>query len=780
MPINRRSFSLGGAASLVLASAFPRASQAGIRPLSRIRSASLNLSDGWSVRREGGLTADSVSLPDCPVALSWQGWQVESWQHRWTYRKTFKIPEHFHGKSLLLFCERAMAKTDVTFNGHVFPSHEGGFLPFEFNVTEWQRAGENELVIEVDSRWIDVPPSGSPKGPSAVDYYLPGGIPGIIQLQAVSTIAVRNLAVSHVDVLDPHRKLNIVCDLDADGPHEVEVVATLLDAERPISRHASKVATRRGSVPVSIVLEDLADIALWDVESPRLYNLRVEVLLDKKAVDTRILRVGFREARFQLDGFYLNGHKLRLFGLNRHELFPYVGFAASRRAMRFDAHFLRRVLNCNIVRCSHYPQSTAFLDACDELGLLVWEEIPGWQYVGGQSWQDIAVQNTEDMIRRDRHHPSIVIWGTRINESANNPLLYERTRQVAKRLDPDRPTSGSMTPSSRKDWHEHWREDVFAFDDYHAEPDGSVGIDPALDAVPYMIAEAVGQYAYGTAKNFLRRYRRVGKPEEQRAQALLHAQAHNKAANDPRNAGVIAWCAFDYASPMNAYNGVKCPGVVDTFRIPKLGAAFYRSQVNPSVKPVIEPGFYWDATSQGGNDRPVVFSNCDQLKVFLDEHPIGSFHPDRTNYANLAYPPFLLDLSWAKAGSSTLRIVGFVNGKAVATLAMAGARAEDRLWIQADDATITADGSDSTRVSFGVSDKFGNTRPLAHGSITVRLTGAASLVGDSSFDLTETGAVGAVWVRSIPGRAGASVVRIRHPDYGEKSIQIRIVAETTS
>ena len=122
-----------------------------------------------------------------------------------------------------------------------------------------------------------------------------------------------------------------------------------------------------------------------------------------------------------------------------------------------------------MVRCSHYPQTEAFLDACDELGLMVWEEIPGWQYIGDDAWKELAVRDTSDMVRRDRNHPSIIIWGVRVNESPNNPALYSRTKQVAKSLDDSRPTSGSMVYHSKKDW----LQDVFAFDDYHAAPDGA-------------------------------------------------------------------------------------------------------------------------------------------------------------------------------------------------------------------------------------------------------------------------------------------------------------------
>lgn len=207
-------------------------------------------------------------------------------------------------------------------------------------------------------------------------------------------------------------------------------------------------------------------------------------------------RIGFRVARFEVDGFFLNGRRLQLFGLNRHELYPYVGGAMPQRVLRHES-------NCNIMRCSHYPQSEAFLDAGDELGLMVWEEIPGWQYVGDAAWKELAIRDAGDMVRRDRNHLAIVIWGVRVNESQNDPALYARTKQVANSLDDSRPTSGSMTPSSTNNWQQEWHQDVFAFDDYHSAPDGSVGIRNPLPGVPYMLAEAVGSSTTVKARDLM-------------------------------------------------------------------------------------------------------------------------------------------------------------------------------------------------------------------------------------------------------------------------------------
>ena len=174
-------------------------------------------------------------------------------------------------------------------------------------------------------------------------------------------------------------------------------------------------------------------------------------------------QIGFREASFQPDGFYLNGERLQLFGLNRHQLYPYAGMAMPARVQRQDAVILKNELNCNMVRCSHYPQSRHFLDACDELGLLVWEEAPGWHNVNASLvWQNMVVQNVRDMVTRDRSRPSVVIWGTRLNETPDVPGLWAATRQAAAELDSSRPSSGAVT------YHHPigWDEDVFAINDY--------------------------------------------------------------------------------------------------------------------------------------------------------------------------------------------------------------------------------------------------------------------------------------------------------------------------
>ena len=731
------------------------------------------LSDAWSVYEGGNLMESNVMLPHVPVSLSWHHWDPLSWQKVWTYRRQLSLRTLDPRQRLFLHVERAMVNATVRMNGKEVGSHEGGFLPFDCEITDAVLIGENRLEIEVDARWLNVPPAGSPKGPAAVDYYLPGGINGVVELRSIPRTAVVDLWARSHDVLKERSSLDVFADIETDASQQALLTMRLFLGSKLVEQSNVPTMLAPGRNTVKAHLSSLRGIRLWSTDHPHLYNLIVEVTTEPRLVHRASKRIGFREARFELDGFYLNGKKTRLFGLNRHELFPYVGFAASSRSMRHDAAYLRNELNCNVVRCSHYPQSTSFLDACDELGLMVWEEVPGWQYLGDEAWKRTVLHNTEEMIRRDRHHPSIIVWGTRINESANDPQLYNKTRDVAQHLDPTRQTSGSMTSSSRADWKEHWHEDVFAFDDYHAAADGTVGVDPVLPDVPYMLAEAVGQYSYGSANNFLRRYRRADIPEEQNSQALLHAQAHDRAAQDERNAGVIAWCGFDYASPINSYDGVKCPGVVDTFREPKLGASFYRSQITPEKRVVLEPSFYWDEKLHASEGPGAIFSNCEELHIFLNGKPHATLRPDRKSYPRLSYPPFFAELPWNAVEQTILRVDGYIDGRKLISRFFNGSHPRDRLWMAVDDASIAADGTDSTRISFGVADSFGNPRPASDGILCVEHAGAGRLLGEISFTMSE-GAAGAVWLRSDRGQTGRANITIVHTSLGRRSSAVQI------
>lgn len=731
-----------------------------------------------------------VTLPHCVAKLSWQGWHPAQWQDVWIYRQHFSLPKEFRNRRVFLDFDGVMNTATPTINGQTLPTHAGGYLPFQYEITDKLKHDDNVLAVAIDSRWNSVPPEGSPKGSPAVDYLEPGGIVRSVALRAVPQIFISDVFAKPVDVLGPNRRVEVTCTIDAAmaAPKPVQLWVFLMDGERRIVGEKRMLPLDQpGISEVSVTLTGLGDIKLWDVDNPKLYQVLAMLLpqsSDSEQEHSYRTRIGFRETRFDVDGFFLNGKRFRLFGLDRHEIYPYVGFAMPSRVMRRDAEILRREFNCNAVRCSHYPQTEAFLDACDELGIMVWQETPGWQFLGDAAWKDLVVRDVQNMVRRDRNHPSIIIWGVRVNESRNDAELYQRTTAAAKALDDSRPASGSMTPDSRKNWRKEWHEDVFAFDDYHVAPDGTVGIDAPLEGVPYMLAEAVGQFSYGVTKGFNNKYRRAGELLMQVQQALFHAQAHDRAAAFPRLAGVIAWCAFDYGSQMNAYNEVKCPGVADVFRIPKLGATFYQSQVSPAVRPVIQPNFYWDFgghSPHGPGKNASIFSNCEKLEIFVGGKQVASIQPDRTNFPRLEYPPFFCDLEIAENVVKTkpeLRIDGYVGDKLVLSRTFSSDAGKDQLFLAADDSEIVGDGTDATRLVFKVVDKYGSERAYAGGEIIFSLTGPGLIVGDNPFTLLDsTGGVGAVWIKTLENAVGQIIVKATHSALGEKSVAINVTAQ---
>jgi beta-galactosidase len=721
-----------------------------------------------------------VTLPHCVTPLSWQNWDPSTWQHVWLYRRHFKIPDEPAPHRIFLSFDRVMAAATLTLNGQALDPHQGGYLPFQREITAIVKQN-NLLAVEVDSRFLSIPPAGNPKGPTSVDYLLPGGITGSVHLRVLPQVFISDVFAKPIDVLGPNRQLEITCTIDAGArlPGNLRLSATLSSGTAKIAETSSNLVEQPGQSEHTLTLNRLGNVALWDVVAPHLYDLQLTLLHNDQPIHNYRTRVGFREARFDVDGFFLNGRRLQLFGLNRHELYPYVGYAMPGRVQRRDAEILRHDFNCNIVRCSHYPQSPAFLDACDELGLMVWEETPGWGYIGDEHWEDMVVENVRDMVRRDRNRPSIVIWGVRVNESRNDQPLYRRTTALAKSLDGTRPTSGSMT--NFRNWQQEWHQDVFAMDDYHSAPDGTVGIYPPLPGVPYMLSETVGQYSYG-AKGFNNKYRRAGDLALQTQQALLHAQAHDRAAAYPRCAGVIAWCAFDYASLMNDYAGVKCPGVADTFRIPKLGASFYRSQVDPRDKPVIEPNFHWDfgaASPNGPGSHASIFSNCDRLELQINGRPHAIVHPDRTAFPHLKYPPSFADLELDGSTHPELRIDGYLGDRLVLSRPFSSDPSADRLSLKLDDAELTGDGSDATRLSFAVTDKFGAPRPFVQGQIHFRIEDPGVIVGDNPFQLEDSGGAGAVWIKAAPGATGHLAIEVTHTSLGSHKLSIQLRPAST-
>jgi beta-galactosidase len=712
------------------------------------------------------------------VPLSWSDWDPASWQDVWIYRRHLDGAAIRGGRAFADF-GGVMTSATVYLNGICLGRHDGGYLPWSAELTRDLVPGDNVLAVVVDARWQDVPPDGSPKGPVSVDYLQPGGIYREVRLRVVPGVFLAGVFACPADVLTGDRRVEVEASIDAavvpGGP--VRVTAELLDGTRVLGRAATTVSITVPGVTVApLAITGIGPVTLWSPDTPRLYTVRTSLTAPggpgPASTHAREVRTGFREAEFRPGGFYLNGQRLQLLGLNRHQLFPYLGMAAPARLQRRDAEILRRDLNCNMVRCSHYPQSPHFLDACDELGLLVWAEIPGWQYVGGPGFRDIVRRNVADLVIRDRNHPSVIIWGTRLNESANETELYAQTRRIAGELDGSRPASGAMNRHDLQDW----AQDVYAYDDYHHTSDGHATLLPPLPGVPYLIAEAVGALSGPPL------YRWTDPAPVLAAQGRLHAEVHDLARADDRYAGLLAWCAFDYASLNGGeriWRNLKTPGVADFFRVLKPGAAIYRAQADPAAAgPVIVPMFCWDFGPGSPPDGPgpgaMVATNCERLEFYVAGQHVATGRPDTGRFPRLPWPPVTADLTADGAGRPELRIDGYLGDELAASAQMSADPARDRLELVIEDAWISADGSDMTRLTFRAVDAYGHHRPGIAGDVALQVTGPAVLVGDQRFPFGDCGGVGGAFLRSRPGQAGAVTVAARHATLGQAAAGLTV------
>ena len=696
-----------------------------------------------------------VTVPHTNLREPWHSFDEKSYEFVSIYRRRFRLPAPARGQRVFVDFEGVMTASTVWINGVRLGEYKGGFTPFSFELTphvDFDR--ENVLAVEVDSsERADIPPFGY-----EVDYLTFGGIYREVSLRIVSPTHLENIFAQPKDVLSGKPTVDVECFLisankSLEGGLSLE--AALFDGDKLLAKATQDLPAGedQGNVPRTLRLNNLGSIQLWDLRSPKLYRIEVRLLRGEKLLDHDSRRIGFREARFTPQGFSLNGTVVKLRGLDRHQTFPWVGQAMPARVQRQDALVLRKNLHCNIVRTSHYPQSRHFLDACDEIGLLVLEEIPGWQHIGDLPWQDIAVDNVSRMIRRDWNHPSIILWGVRINESRDNHDFYTRTNALAHQLDTTRQTGGI-----RYFQESEFLEDVFTMNDF--------GFPLKAPNHPlYLNTEFVG-HTYPTKS--------IDNIERLREHTVRHARVHDQLASDPQYAGGSGWCAFDYNTHANFGSGDRIcyHGVTDIFREPKPAAGFYRSQCDPDEEIVLAPAFHWARGDENvGFTNALVSSNCDHLKFYVAGKLAGEADPDRKQFPHLKYAPFTADIGNRISPWGDLRIDGFIQGKQVISRSFSGKGLDQKFALLPDDTTLIANGADATRVVLRVTDEFDAIRPFAADAIRFELTGPAELIGDNPFALI--GGTGAIWIRAgeKPGKVRLAA---HHPYLGAQHIDLEI------
>ena len=771
-----------------------------------------------------------VRLPHTCRELPLHYCNEEDYQMVSGYGRKLEIPEEWKGSVLLLTFEGAAHQATVFVNGTEAATHNCGYTAFTVDISDLVKHGEsNQIAVRLDSREsLDIPPFGF-----VIDYMTYGGIYRDVYLDVKPQVYIEDVFIRTEKKSEGTRVLFSEIELGGVLPDNAQGMKLRQSIRRHVTGADAEEFTLLGEASVFAIVTkyELDDVLDWSPEEPHLYDVKTELLAPAGSptdvLDEIVTTMGFRTAEFRKDGFYLNGEKLKLRGLNRHQSYPYVGYAMPDAMQKRDADILKHELGCNAVRTSHYPQSQAFIDRCDEVGLLVFTELPGWQHIGGEAWKEQAVTNVKDMILQYRNHPSIILWGVRINESVDDDAFYEKTNAVAHELDPTRQTGGVRCYKKGS-----FQEDVFTYNDF-SHRGGNPGCEKKANVTSdknraYLISEYNG-HMYPT--------KAFDNEEHRLSHALRHANVLEDAAAQEDIAGTFGWCMFDYNTHKDFGSGDRIcyHGVMDMFHNPKLAAAVYASQQDET--PVLEISSTMDIGEHPGGNRSdvYIFTNADSVRMYKNGEFIKEYVPDhgrRARYRHLAHPPILIDdyigdtlekgehmphakasvisgllnetaryglydlpkTTLAKAGGTLLRYkmdlsdmtalyTKYIGGWGGASTVYEFAAIKDgqevkriargpvegkRLAAEADRVLLHEGKSyDVAAVRIRLTDEHGNTLTFANDPVMLEASGVLELIGPSVVSLQ--GGMGGTYVRTT-GEAGEGTLTIRTPEGLEETI----------
>ena len=630
--------------------------------------------------RNGNTAWQKISIPHTaniePVEKVKQQWQGFAF-----YRKFFSVSIAEKGKHLAIKFDGAMQEADVYLNGKKLLNHKGGYLPFYVDITnEINYGSENVVLVKLDNRDNPNIPPGKPIADLDFNYY--SGIYRNVwfvqknQLHISDAVAANRkagggLLVHYENVSEKSATLTLQTELQNNGDWDrtASIRTKLLDAKgEVVASNISQISNiKNGAFGATNQSIEITNPQLWSPNNPYLYTLKVEVLEKGKVIDVEQIKTGIRSLKIEADALTLNGEKVVIRGTNRHQEYPYVGNALSDHAQYRDAYKIKQA-GFNFVRSSHYPHANSFLDACDALGILVMDAIPGWQFVGKEAFTENSFQDTRDMMRRDRNHPSIIMWEASLNESGMSKAYMKKTHQIVHEELPFKDTYSAGWIDDAYDVflpaRQHGKYPVY-WKNYQKNK-------------PLLIAE-YGDWEYyaGNAGFNQKDYQNLNKDEKTSRQlrgfgqkrllqqALNYQESHNdnlygKAIGDAN------WLIFDYKR--GYADDIEASGIMDIVRLPKFAFYFYQSQIKPALssknefnKPMVFIANYWQNI---GDSTVKVFSNCKEVELFLNGKSLGKQKADSDKYAtNLAYPPFTFSIKNFEAG--ILTAVGYINNQEV-------------------------------------------------------------------------------------------------------------------
>lgn len=741
-------------------SGVPEISVAGFFPLNESGRVVQSFNPGWRYHRGdidhgASLRLDDtdweiVSTPHTVGLVPAEASGGRNYQGPAWYRKHFVVDRSLQGRDLLLHFEAVMGQSVVYVNGQKVKENKGGYLPFSLSLTDaGVVAGDTCLIaVRADNSDDKSYPPGKPQ--YTLDFAYHGGIYRDVWLIARSKVAITDAVEAdrpaggglfvHFDRISKSYA-DIIVDTELANSdtqtRTIQMVTELCDATgNVISTRKQSILLRAGERRMVRQQFGVKDPNLWSPRHPYLYRINSRVMEGNSPLDGGTTRIGIRKAEFRgEDGFFLNGEPYgQLIGANRHQDFAYVGNAVPNSQQWRDAMKLREA-GCEIIRAAHYPQDPAFMDACDELGLFVIVATPGWQFWNKDpEFARLVQENNRMMIRRDRNHPSVLIWEPVLNETSY-PLDFSIQALAVTRE--EYPYPGA--PAVAGDLHSAGVADHF--DLVYGWPTDEGKARQSIFTREF--GENVDDWY---AHNNNNRASRSWGEGPQLVQALSLARSYGEMFNTTGQfVGGAQWHPFDHQRGYHPdpYFG----GIFDAFRQPKYAFHMFKSQVDPHLDhPVAETGpmvfIAHEITPFSGSDV-VLFSNCDSIRLIVYESDTlvqkVETQPKGIPYAPVVFKDVFdfwemreytyVQKNWQKV---RFRAEGIIDGEVVAVTEKMPSRRSTRLRLYVDDegTALVADGSDFVTVVAEVTDDNGNVKRLAKECILFTISGEGTIIGD--------------------------------------------------
>jgi len=724
----------------------------------------INFNSDWQFKNQEDFDASQATLPT-ETNFSFDNWQKvtlphtakveplvikESWLGVSWYKKDFNAKSEWKNKVVSIEFEAVMQVADVWLNGKHLLTHYGGYLPFTIDISkEIDYSKENRLVVKTDNHDNAEVPPGKPIKNLDFCYY--SGIYRNVSLIITNPLHITDavqenqpasggIRVWFPEISSKLAKVAVSTHVrnESNESKSFQLSYVIFDKTGSTVELQSSQTITLEAKSEKTVLENLQVQMpdLWHPNHPSLYTLKVGIVENNQLKDFVSTRIGIRKFSMVNERLMINGEPLLLVGTNRHQEYPYIGNALSDNAQYRDAVKIKEA-GFNIVRLSHYPQSPAFMDACDELGILTIAAIPGWQFFGNETFVQRSFQTARDLIRRDRNHASVVFWELSLNET---PMTDDFMKQMVAISKEESPESKLITCGWINKFY-----DVFIPARQHAKgPDYWKNYNEKTPLFTgeygdweYFAQDAgLNQAGYAGLKSDERTSRQLRGDGEKRLlqQATNFQEAHNDNLNSP-HLGDANWLMFDYNRGYSP--DIESSGIMDIFRLPKMAYYLYKSQIKPDESetangnnPMVKIASYWNANSDVHNLK--VYSTCNEVALYLNDKLIERKTATRDNISSqLSYPPFIFNLK--KFESGQLKAVGYIKNKVVGedVVNTAGKPASIKLTYDKSRKALKADGADVVFVYATICDANGNAVTDTDASVQFTVNANGKLIGQN-------------------------------------------------